>query len=429
MGTHMKTKMLYIKSIAPHFHENEFEIIVVLKGTICIHKLERQELVSEGQFVMVNRNITHWIESQGACVLCSKIDLRYFKHIYDKIEFVEFYYMKENTDDDIKQRINGIIMDCVVKNFIYLNYDLDKKENTFNENQLISTLYSFYRLNSFRKNDDEYVSDELLDRYFYVIKYVNEHINEKISVDDILKHVYMNSTYFSQFMKKVGGWGFKELVSYVKFTKVVQHLISEKLTMSEIAAEVGITDMKSFYNSFKRYFHMSPTKWKKINSQYQDNYMICFDDKILHDFLHKYNIVNHQENTITKVYKKLLEYQIKKANLKGTKMIVNPYEDMEPFNQKHYQVYKNIVLFFQKAEELGIKVEFSIPIHCLKNKEHENLLYNLLIENTKIYTSSELKKWNIILVANSKVDIEKARKILNHIMNISKSIPVSILVE
>ncbi|MGN1181877.1 MAG: hypothetical protein ACI4SR_02640, partial [Faecalibacillus sp.] len=155
----------------------------------------------------------------------------------------------------------------------------------------------------------------------------------------------------------------------------------------------------------------------------------CFDDKILHDFLHKYNIVNHQENTITKVYKKLLEYQIKKANLKGTKMIVNPYEDMEPFNQKHYQVYKNIVLFFQKAEELGIKVEFSIPIHCLKNKEHENLLYNLLIENTKIYTSSELKKWNIILVANSKVDIEKARKILNHIMNISKSIPVSILVE
>ena len=40
MKSNMTTEMLYVQSIAPHFHENELQIIVVLKGTIEMYKLD-----------------------------------------------------------------------------------------------------------------------------------------------------------------------------------------------------------------------------------------------------------------------------------------------------------------------------------------------------------------------------------------------------
>lgn len=426
MKSNMSTKMLYVKSLSPHYHQNELEILVVLKGTIHMYKLDRMEVIHQGQFVMVNKNITHWLKSNGAYVLISKIDLKRFRHIYEKIEYVEFYHIKETIDTDLKQRLNGVIIDCVIKNFIYQNFQIANQEITLNENQLMSTLYSFYRLNSFMKEDDEFVSNELLDRYYHVVEYVNKHIHEKIVVDDVLKHLYMNSTYFSQFMKKVGGWGFKEFVSYVKFTKVVQYLISGELTMTEIASEVGITDMKSFYNSFKKYFHMSPSKWRKSISHIENEYIYCFDDQILKEYIHKYNIANHQINTITKSYKTLLEYQMNNVDLNEVKMFVRPYDDMKDYNSKYYQVYKNLTLLIKKADELGVKIDFVIPIHCLKDEEHENLLKNLLIENTKLYSSHDLRKWEITLLAESKSDIEKAQNIKESFKQILKNNIVNI---
>lgn len=426
MKSNMSTKMLYVKSLSPHYHQNELEILVVLKGTIHMYKLDRMEVIHQGQFVMVNKNITHWLKSNGAYVLISKIDLKRFRHIYEKIEYVEFYHIKETIDTDLKQRLNGVIIDCVIKNFIYQNFQIANQEITLNENQLMSTLYSFYRLNSFMKEDDEFVSNELLDRYYHVVEYVNKHIHEKIVVDDVLKHLYMNSTYFSQFMKKVGGWGFKEFVSYVKFTKVVQYLISGELTMTEIATEVGITDMKSFYNSFKKYFHMSPSKWRKSISHIENEYIYCFDDQILKEYIHKYNIANHQINTITKSYKTLLEYQMNNVDLNEVKMFVRPYDDMKDYNSKYYQVYKNLTLLIKKADELGVKIDFVIPIHCLKDEEHENLLKNLLIENTKLYSSHDLRKWEITLLAESKSDIEKAQNIKESFKQILKNNIVNI---
>lgn len=422
----MTTNMLYVKTLSPRFHEKHLGIVVVLKGTITVHKLDRTEVCHEGQFVIINKNITHWIESEGAYILMSKIDVSQFKHIYEKIEYVEFYYLKQSVDHDLKNRLNAIIIDCVIKNYIYHYYIPNEKENFLNENQLMSTLYSFYRLNSFRKNDDEYISDELLDRYYYVVEYVNKHIHEKIIVDDILKHVYMNSTYFSQFMKKTGGLGFKEFVSYIKFEKVVQCLVKDNITMMEIATKVGMTDMKSFYNSFKKYLHMSPSKWRKSISSLRDYYLECFDDYILKMFIHKYNIVNHCENTITKSYKKLLQYQVSKTDLQGIQMCVEPFKDMKIDKHRHYQVYKNFTLLARKALELGVRLDFVIPVNFLKLYGQENLLKNLLLEHTRLYSPQDIKLWSITLRAKDKNELRKAKYLKNDLHRISKNLIINI---
>lgn len=430
MKSNMTTEMLYVKSIAPHYHEKELQIIVVLKGMIEIHKLDRKEIINEGQFVMVNRNITHWIISKGAYILSSKINLKNFKHIHEKIEYVEFYHIKESIDRDMQHRLNNIIIDSVINNFICQNFQPESYDDSLNENQLISILYSFYRLNNFIKlDDDEYVSDELLDRYYNVVEYVNEHIHEKIVVDDILKYVYMNATYFSQFMKKVGGVGFKEYVSYTKYVKIIQYLINDDLTMSQIASKMGITDMKSFYSLFKKYYRMTPAKLKKTLSGIKNDYICCIDDQILKDFLHDYNIVYHQMNTITKAYTLLVEYQKNKIDLKGLKMRINPYRDMKDYNKKHYQVYKNLTLLIKKADELDVNIDLIFPMHHLMDKKQENLLYNLLLEYVKLYSPHDLKKCQMIFLVKSVFDIDKAKKLKDSLQNISKNLKIGIEID
>ena len=49
----MVTNMLFVKTLSPRFHKKHLEIVVVLKGTITVHKLDRTEVCHEGQFVII----------------------------------------------------------------------------------------------------------------------------------------------------------------------------------------------------------------------------------------------------------------------------------------------------------------------------------------------------------------------------------------
>ena len=87
----VKSTMLYVQTIKPHFSESNLEIILVLKGSITIQKVERVVTVNEGEFTLINRYIVHSIQSEGAYILSAKIRLSEFRDIFDKMEYVRVY--------------------------------------------------------------------------------------------------------------------------------------------------------------------------------------------------------------------------------------------------------------------------------------------------------------------------------------------------
>ena len=89
----------------------------------------------------------------------------------------------------------------------------------------------------------------------------------------------MNPAYFSQFMKKINGEGFKSFASYRKLIRIMDYLLDDELSMSEIANAVGILNMKSFYALFNKYFAESPMKWKERMKETSDNYQILIIKK------------------------------------------------------------------------------------------------------------------------------------------------------
>ena len=182
-----------------------------------------------------------------------------------------------HIDRPLKVGLNDMLREIIINTYFFkykINGFDDAIKQTFNELTLVSMLFSFYQLNMHLKPKEEYPSEELLRRYYAVVEYVMAHIHEKITVEDVMQHFFMNNTYFSQFMKKMGGVGFKEFVQYRKIILIEGYLLDETLSMVDIASQMGIYDMKSFYNSFKRYFKHSPKTWRDQMKLIKDDYEV-----------------------------------------------------------------------------------------------------------------------------------------------------------
>ena len=413
------SQIVHVKTIKPHFHENDLEIILVLKGNVDIYKVERHVHLQEGEFTLINRNIVHYlVGQQDAYILTTKIRLSCFKDIFSRIEYVEFLNNGEYGEYErlLKDRLNAIVVDGVIRNFQYQGFHHLKGEKEFNETQLVNFLFSSYQLISHWKDQEEYLDLELQERYYFIVQYILEHMNQKIVVEDILKHIYMNATYFSQFMKKVSGVGFKEFVSYRKLIVAEGLLIKSNMSMVDIASAVGIYDMKSFYNVFKKYFHDSPAKWKDNILKITDDYQIEYSKDVLDEFVDKYHIAKHGDNTITKLYKYLLSCQLYAIDWGKMEVNLNPYADMINLYDEDYQVYKYFGAFLDFLKKKGIQLNLIYPFHCLKIDLQKQLLLDMLQVNILQLGINDMKKWKIIFEVGSIDDFQEALQLKEEIV-------------
>ncbi|WP_274653335.1 response regulator transcription factor [Paenibacillus humicola] len=94
----------------------------------------------------------------------------------------------------------------------------------------------------------------------FVQKYVQKHLDRKMSLEEAADALYMNPSYFSRLFKKETGESFIGYVTRVKMEKAKEWLESSDLTVEEIAYRLGY-DNKSYFNKcFKTVFGVSPSR-------------------------------------------------------------------------------------------------------------------------------------------------------------------------
>ncbi|MFS0820140.1 response regulator transcription factor [Bacillus sp. 1P02SD] len=93
-------------------------------------------------------------------------------------------------------------------------------------------------------------------------KYVQTHIGEKISLNEVAAHLHLNSSYFSRMYKKETGEGFVEYVTKTKMTKAIELLEHSTKSIEQIAFELGFENKSYFSKTFKKYYGMTPGEYK-----------------------------------------------------------------------------------------------------------------------------------------------------------------------
>lgn len=99
-----------------------------------------------------------------------------------------------------------------------------------------------------------------------IIKYINEHINENISLSLGANLCNMSQSQFSRTFKKETGKTFKEYVLLKKIEQAKFYIKTTDKSFSEISDFLGFEDSSYFTKLFKKYEGIPPKEYKKFIS-------------------------------------------------------------------------------------------------------------------------------------------------------------------
>ena len=103
------------------------------------------------------------------------------------------------------------------------------------------------------------------DIIFKAMHYVREHLSEKISLEDVAKHVYLSPTYFSRIFRQETGETFNAYLNKIRIDHSKKLLLDPTTKLIDVSLMSGFDDQSYFTKVFKRNVGISPMQYRKKN--------------------------------------------------------------------------------------------------------------------------------------------------------------------
>jgi AraC family transcriptional regulator len=103
------------------------------------------------------------------------------------------------------------------------------------------------------------------ERITKMLTYINEHIDkpEQLKIENLASTFAMSPTYVSEFFKKQVNMPLREYIIKAKLKLVEIRLLNSNFTLTEIADDLGFTDVSHLSKTFKKYTGKSIREFKK----------------------------------------------------------------------------------------------------------------------------------------------------------------------
>lgn len=95
-----------------------------------------------------------------------------------------------------------------------------------------------------------------------VLKYIHENISQKIAVDELVTLVPLSRRLLESRFKKSMGTSIYDYIIQVRIEKMTQ-LLSEGMSVSEAASELGFSDIKNISRTFKQLKGQTPSEYRQ----------------------------------------------------------------------------------------------------------------------------------------------------------------------
>jgi YesN/AraC family two-component response regulator len=94
------------------------------------------------------------------------------------------------------------------------------------------------------------------------MEYVKANYNQKITLDDIARHVYLSRSYLSSIFKEETGQSLFSYINSVRVEKSKMFLLDNSVSLVDISELCGFEDQSYFTKVFKKATGVSPKKYR-----------------------------------------------------------------------------------------------------------------------------------------------------------------------
>ncbi|SDZ56173.1 Helix-turn-helix domain-containing protein [Evansella caseinilytica] len=95
------------------------------------------------------------------------------------------------------------------------------------------------------------------------MRYVDENLQEKLSLREVAEVVHLNPSYFSALFKEQTNVTFSEYVTRRRLEAAKNLLCTTDMTIAEVAEKVGYQTAKYFIKLFKEYERQTPSQYRR----------------------------------------------------------------------------------------------------------------------------------------------------------------------
>lgn len=260
-------------STSMHLHR-EIEMMRVSRGKVLYRILEREEeyILSEGDIIFVNVSIPHETESLiddtrveiiqfNPHTIVGEMGKSFSKYIS------AFLNIRNEAVRVFDKHSNAELSRC----FDNISYEYKNKQSGFEFN-LLGNLYLV--LGQLFKSGTIlpfFADDEKLSEFSCIFEYIEQNFMNKVTMEEICKSNYISPSHFCRIFKKATGKTFVQYLNFRRAYEAEKLLFKTDMSVTEIAHAVGFSTASYFDKIFRKYYLISPTKYRKVKKQQGEN--------------------------------------------------------------------------------------------------------------------------------------------------------------
>jgi YesN/AraC family two-component response regulator len=91
---------------------------------------------------------------------------------------------------------------------------------------------------------------------------LNRYFATDITLDSVASHFQVSPNHLSRILKRETGFGFVEILTKIRMSEALKLLEHPDTKVYMVAEQVGYRDYSYFYQVFKKYYNISPQKYR-----------------------------------------------------------------------------------------------------------------------------------------------------------------------
>ena len=233
------------RPVSSHYHQ-DIEVVYVVSGKVeaCIDG--KKEIFYQGEMFIINSHSVH------------QFNFPEFTHLYTYLlsvdvfkEFqIQSYFFKLKAPSNKEWFKPWLEMK-------YIHHLLPIEQHIL--------MYQLYQ---------KLIQDCLLDKkqeentkeIYKIIEEIEKRYNQDLTLEIIAEQFHFHPNSLTRYFKKQTGTTFYQYLQKIRLKHAYYDLIRTNMKIIDIALNHGFKNVKSFENVFKKEYHTTPTKYRKVNN-------------------------------------------------------------------------------------------------------------------------------------------------------------------